>query len=86
MLIVRDVSTNHILVGPVTRNAPFSNTDRSCYQGGIERLDSGHVLYLGESLSHSSLKGHTLQATIKLCTHENLYGTCVQKVIEFVVP
>ncbi|MEW5869381.1 MAG: hypothetical protein AB1894_08905 [Chloroflexota bacterium] len=85
-LYVRDVTTNHSLVGPISSNAPFMDSDRSCYTANINRLDSGQLLYLGESLGIRALKGHTLRATIELCDQENLRGTCVKKVIDFVVP
>lgn len=86
VLHLYDASTNQTLSGPVASDAPFMATDKTCVFGGIGSLAPGGSRYIGNSLGWVGLKGHTIQATITLCTENGLGGTCHQKTVEFVAP
>lgn len=85
-LHLQDLSTGAILLGSWQSDAPFMNTDRTCAIGNIDMISSGQTLFLGNSLGGSKLSGHTIRATILLCSKESLGGNCTQKVIDFIVP
>jgi hypothetical protein len=81
-----DLSTSSVLLGPVASDAPFIFSDRECMSGGIERLEPGQALFLGNTLSLPQLNGHTIQADISLCTGQGLGGQCYLKTVSFVIP
>lgn len=85
-LLYRDQDVNQTLLGPYISSAPFTASDRVCSTGGIDHLTPGNTLFVGNSLGSRGLRGHTIQATIMLCTGENLNGNCYQNIIEFVMP
>ncbi len=85
-LHIQDLSTGAVLLGPWESDAPFMNTDRTCATGGIDVLNSGQTLFLGNNLGGSNLSGHTIRTTILLCSKEALKGSCTQKVVDFIVP
>jgi hypothetical protein len=85
-LLFQDKTTNQTLSGPYISSAPFTASDRTCSAGGIDSLLPGHTLFIGHSLGSRGLRGHTIQATIMLCTSEELSGNCFQQITEFVSP
>jgi hypothetical protein len=85
-LYVHDVASGQPLYGPVKDNDPFMVADNTCAAGYLDRLISGGVLYVGGKLNDPSISHHTLSATVRLCSDENLKGACFQKTLEFVVP
>lgn len=84
-LYLQDISAGVGLYGPTTTNTPFMASDKTCSTGG-DSLYWGGTSYIGGPLGSGDLKGHTLRATIRLCSKENLGGKCFQKVVEFVIP
>jgi hypothetical protein len=85
-LSAQDRTTGHTVLGPVIDNTPFMPSDKSCNPGHIDYLTTGHLLFVGGRLTSGSLSGHTLRATVRLCSRDGLAGTCLQKTVDFVVP
>jgi hypothetical protein len=83
---VRDLSSGRYLYGPLNDNTPFMWADNTCEAGYVDTLVSGGWGFVGGKLNDPALKHHTLGATIKLCSEENLKGACFAKNLEFVVP
>jgi len=81
-----DRNTGTVLHGPTVNNAPFMTTDKTCATGGINRLNSGKTLYIGNHLGANDLNLHTIQATIKICTLNSMAGTCFTALLDFVIP
>ena len=85
-LEIKDLTTDALLFSPALSNLPFKTSDRTCIYDGLSRLDPGQKLYIGGPLGATTLRAHTIQAIIKLCTQEDLLGTCVDKTIDFMMP
>jgi hypothetical protein len=81
-----DLTTNIVLYGPATNNAPFLYTDRTCDSFGVDSLAPYQTMYIGNRLGSKSLQTHTIQTIITLCTLENLAGVCYEAIIDFVFP
>ena len=81
-----DETTNTVLLGAVTNNSPFLSTDRTCNNHGSDSLAPNYLSYFGDTLGPKTLSEHTISARIRLCTQENLAGTCSEIELEFVVP
>lgn len=82
----KDRNTDSILWGPTVQNTPFLWTDKTCNINGFDRIYAGQTRYVGNFLGTRSLSLHTIQATIILCTKEDLMGNCYTAIAEFVVP
>ena len=83
-LTIHDVSADVDLFGPENSDAPFMGTARECPPGG-DALATGSTGYVGGAIG-SVASGHTLRATVKLCTQNGLVGECSQKAVEFTAP
>ncbi len=84
-LKIDDLTTSELLFGPSAHNAPFRLSNQDCSAGG-DTLWPGNAGYVGGAVNSAPFPGHTIQATIQLCSQENLQGQCYQNTIEFVVP
>ncbi|MCH7481026.1 MAG: hypothetical protein IIC79_06505 [Chloroflexi bacterium] len=82
------------LQGPVgdylnafTNNAPFRSVppepSPQCFQSGIDVLLVGNFAYVGGHVSTPPPGGTSGRAIIKLCSEENLGGSCKEVVIDF---
>ncbi len=85
-LQIQDVTTGAIILGSWLNNNPFVSYDFTCTPGGITKLLPAETLYINSSLGGSDLSGDKLSAIVKLCSMENLGGTCSQVSYEFSVP
>jgi hypothetical protein len=86
LLEIVDLGSGQVLFGPNANDSPFTNTDRSCYSWGIDSLQPGQSLFLGVPLGGTGLKGHSIQASLTLCSDEGVSGACYQQIAEFVIP
>lgn len=83
-LEIRDLTDSDTLFGPDTSNAPFMGTAGECPPGG-DVLDTGKTMYVGGAIGGGN-SGHDAQAKIRLCTEDDLDGTCVDKTVNFDIP
>jgi hypothetical protein len=82
----KDRNSNSILFGPSMSNRPFINSDKTCLFTGSDSMYLSQTAFVGNYLGSKDLRLHTIQATIKLCTKEDLMGSCYRALVEFVVP
>lgn len=83
-LEIKDLTDSDTLFGPDTSNAPFMGTADECPPGG-DVLNPDKTLYVGGAIGAGN-SGHDAQAKIRLCTEDDLDGTCVDKTVNFDIP
>jgi len=85
-LYIQDLTKKKGLFGPSASNAPFKPIDESCSSGGKDKLNSNKMANIGAPLGNNNLKGKTIQATIILCTGQDLTGACYQQKHKIDIP
>jgi hypothetical protein len=65
-------------------DAPFMGAGGECPPGG-DRFPVGKTFWVGGNIEDGG-SGHDAEATITLCTKEDLDGTCVSEDVEFEIP
>ncbi len=83
-LEIKDLTDSDTLFGPDTSNAPFMGTADECPPGG-DVLNPGKTFYVGGAIGAGNA-GHDAQAKIRLCTEDDLDGTCADKTVNFDIP
>lgn len=69
----------------VNSDIPFMGSPSECPVGG-ENIPPGTVRYVAGMLGSPAPSGHQVRATIKLCTSDNLKGTCTVSTVDFTTP
>ena len=65
----------------------FFPTSSSCPGSGVENMGPGSVYFVMHGpATLTPLPGDVMQSTIKLCTENNLAGTCVSQTINYIYP
>jgi hypothetical protein len=84
-LTVVDTTANSMMYGPGDSNKPFRST---MYCADTTLVESIAVGTTGYSRCHvsSAVSGHNARATIKLCSQNGYVGSCVEKVVNFIIP
>ncbi|MBN2549527.1 MAG: hypothetical protein JXB15_10240 [Anaerolineales bacterium] len=85
-LSIQDLTTGLMVFNPAISDLPFLASDHVCEFPGISRIEPGQRLYVGGPLSGARLRGHSMRATIKLCSQDGLAGICSQMEYDFVMP
>lgn len=83
-LEIKDLTDSDTLFGPDTSDAPFMGSDGECPPGG-DVLNPGKTFYVGGAIGAGN-SGHDAQAKIRLCTEDDLDGTCADKTVNFDIP
>jgi hypothetical protein len=84
-LTIQDLTEGDTVFGPEQSNSPFLGSDSDC-PPGVGTLPAGAVGYIAGKVTRLSLPASMMQATIKVCTQENLAGSCGEKTIQFTMP
>lgn len=84
-ITLTDLNNGTTLFGPLAHNGPFMSNPGECPQGG-DSVQPGNAAYLGGGLGSSPPSGHTVRATIKICSQDELGGSCEQETTEFNIP
>jgi hypothetical protein len=80
-MVVKDLTTNSHQT--TTRNE-FNKRDGCDISKDISAVESGETGFINSaSLNSSKLGGHSMMATITVCSHKDLAGTCVTQSLEF---
>lgn len=74
-------TTGATLFGPYAHNGPFMGGANQCPPGG-DKIDPGKKGYLGASLATVN-SGQNLQAAFKICTQDELGGSCLTETLTF---
>lgn len=82
---VKDLDTSVVLYGPLHSNTPFLATANDCPPGATS-MGPGSVYFIAVSIGASPPHGHDARLTLKLCTSDNLGGSCVTRTLDFVIP
>ncbi|NJN43392.1 MAG: hypothetical protein HC806_00710 [Anaerolineae bacterium] len=72
------------IFGPFAHNAPFLGGANECPPGG-DSAQPGKKSYLGASLANAN-SGQNLRATFKICSQDNLGGSCTTETLDFTLP
>ncbi len=83
-LKIEDLTNSTTLYAAATSNAPFMGTSGECPPGG-DTQPAGKIYYVGGAIGAGN-SGHTAQATVKLCTEDDLDGSCETKTVQFTIP
>ena len=84
-LTLTNLDNTVILYGPQAENEPFIADPGGCPPDG-DTVRPGRTRYLGASLASLPPSGTNVRATAKVCTEEDLGGTCVEKSVDFSIP
>lgn len=84
-ITVEDLSNDTTLYGTIISDEPFLSDSRSC-SPALDRLASGGKAFTGGTLSAILVPGHRVRGTFDFCSQEGLAGTCIEDVVEFIVP
>ena len=70
------------LSGPFASDGPFMGGDGECPPGG-DTIPPGQTKFVGANLGDQNQNGQNLQATITICTADNLSGNCTEEKVNF---
>jgi hypothetical protein len=80
-----DTDANITLLSPTTANAPFMGQPGECPPGG-DTLSVGKTFYIGATVGTLPASGTNLRATVKLCSADDLGGSCLEKSVDYSAP
>jgi hypothetical protein len=80
-----DLTGGTTLSGPASSNVPFMRTSGECPPGG-ERVRTGQTRHIGANLGASPVSGNNAEATVRLCTLNDLGGACKEQKLTFAIP
>ena len=84
-ITVEDLTGERTLFGRYISDDPFLPDSRSC-SPTLDRLAAGSRGFAGGTLDAALVPGHRVHGTFDFCSQEGLAGTCIQEVVEFIVP
>lgn len=84
-LTLTNLGDNSTIYGPQADNEPFIGKPGGCPPDG-DTIRPGRTRYLGAVLSSLPASGTSVRATAKICSEEDLGGTCVEKSVDFTIP
>jgi hypothetical protein len=84
-LHVIDTTAGTNMYGPSTSDKPFRGTADCDDTTLVESLGAGSTGYIRCHLS-SNISGHNARATIELCSQNGNMGSCVEKIVTFILP
>lgn len=84
-LHIRDTTASTNMYGPATSDKPFRATVNCDDTTLVESIAVGSTAY-SRCFVSSAVPGHTAQATIKICSQNFITGSCVEKIVTFVIP
>jgi hypothetical protein len=85
MNLTLDDLTASATLSIVNSDIPFMGAADQCPVGG-ENIPPGTVRYVAGMLGSPAPSGHLVRATIKMCTSDNLKGTCTVLTVDFTAP
>jgi len=85
MNLTIDDLTASTTISIVNSDIPFLGAATEC-PVGAENIPSGAVRFVAGMLGTPATSGHQARATIKMCTGNNLKGTCTVRTVDFTVP
>ncbi len=68
-----------------TNNTPYLATANDCPPQSSS-MGPGSVYFIAASIGADPPHGHNARLTLKMCTQDNLGGSCLEKTSDFVVP
>lgn len=83
-ITIDDITASGTLYGPFTSNTPFRTNAASCAIGDSD-ADPGLTYYIHATIA-APISGNDARFTLKLCSEDNLGGTCVEKSVVFEIP
>lgn len=84
-ITIEDLDASVTLYGPGTSNSPFRTNANSCALGDAD-ADPGQTYFIHASIGAAPTSGNDARFTLKLCSGNNLNGTCVEKSVVFEIP
>lgn len=84
-ITIVDITADQTLFGPATSNAPFMGSASECPPGG-DTLPPGASGFVGGSLGPGAPIGNQIEATITLCSENDLVGGCSTDNVQFNIP
>ena len=85
MNLTLDDLTASTTLSIVNSDIPFLGAPTEC-PVGAENIPPGGVRYVAAMLGSPAPSGHQARATIKLCTSNNLKGTCTVRIVDYTIP
>jgi hypothetical protein len=84
-LSIKNLANNKTLFSPSSNNSPFMSSSSGC-PGGKDVLLPGSTGYVGGGLKGNFISGQPAQASLTVCSEENLDGDCISAKIQFTIP
>jgi hypothetical protein len=82
---VIDTTTPSNMYGPGTSNTPFRGTTNCNDTTLVDSLAVGSTGYMRYKVQ-SAVSGHNAQATLELCSQNGNAGSCMEKIVTFIIP
>lgn len=83
-LTIENLTDSTVLFGPNSSDAPFMGAETECPPGG-DTLPTGVTYYVGGAIGAGN-SGDDARATIRLCTEDDLDGSCEEVRVNFDIP
>jgi SH3-like domain-containing protein len=85
-VMVVDLTENDTLYWLPSHSTPFLPSVEDCPPYGVSELEVGSIAYVATELGFPVPYTHEIRATFKICSEDDLKGSCHQEVLEFTMP